>query len=338
MYKDKNGYLRETVYIDGKRKVFSGKTKKDIALKMMEFNLKQKEQMRFSAVAELWEEDNWDHLRYGSYRTYSPCLKRALLRFGSKYINEIKPIEIQSWLKDLGKQYAFKTVSNHKSIVSQICDYAIVNLGIDMPNPCDRVKVPSGLRKNTREALSAAERQAILSTTKDDLQIAYVILFTGARLGECLALRMSDCDMKNNVIHITKSVSFHGNQPVISSPKTENSVRTVPLLPPLKERLKELNLPKDAFIVSGEKPMTKSSLYRRWDTYCKKKGIHIDRHTIRHQYATTLYEAGIDAKAAQELLGHAQIATTMDIYTHISEEKKTKEFMKLASYVEENLG
>ncbi|MBL2317222.1 site-specific integrase, partial [Klebsiella pneumoniae] len=56
-------------------------------------------------------------------------------------------------------------------------------------------------------------------------------------------------------------------------------------------------------------------------------------HSIRHQYATTLYEAGIDAKTAQDLLGHAQIATTMDIYTHISEEKKLKDFMKLATYV-----
>ena len=302
MYKDTIGLYRETIYINGKRKVISGKTRKDVMMKIVALDIKQKEQQKFRSVADLWEEANWDRLRFGSYRTYGPCLRRAVQKFGEKNIDEIKPIEIQSWLRELGQQYAFKTVSNHKCVLSQICDYAIVNLGVDMPNPCDRVKIPSGLKKGTREALSVNERQAILSTTKDELQLGFLILYTGCRLGEALALQMQDVDLKNNIVHITKSVAFHGNQPVISSPKTENSVRTVPLLPPLKERLLELNLPGDAFIVSGEKPLTKSSLYTRWKTFCKRKGIHIDRHSIRHQYATTLYEAGIDAKTAQDLL------------------------------------
>lgn len=337
MYKDKRGLYREMVVINGKRKYFSGKTKKDVALKMMKYNIEQKEQTTVRGVADLWQEANWDRLRFGSLRTYEPCLKRILDRFGDKDISTIKTIEVQTWLKDLGDQYAQKTVSNHKSLLSQICDFAIVNLGIEMQNPCDRAKLPSGLRKGTREALSDRERTAILSTTKDELQLAYLILYTGCRLGEALALQMRDIDMKNDVIHITKSVAFHGNQPQIQQPKTKNSVRTVPLLPPLKERLKELHLPQDAFIVSGEKPLTKTALYRRWESFCKKKGIHIDRHSIRHQYATTLYDAGIDAKSAQDLLGHAQIATTMDIYTHISEEKRKKDFSTLTEFVKKNL-
>lgn len=336
MYRDKKGIYRETVYINGKRKVFSGKTKKDALLKMALFNIQQKDSLSFETVAEMWKEDNWEKLKFGSYRTYKPCLDRAVLKFGKTAIDKIKPVEVQTWLRDLGQQYAHKTVANHKSIVSQVCDYAIVNLGVDMWNPCDRVKLPSGLKKGTRNALSHEERQAILSTTKNELQLAFLILFTGCRLGEALALQMKDVDMKKNEIHISKSVAFHGNQPVIQSTKTENGIRTVPLLPPLKERLQELKLPTEAFIVSGEKPMTKSALYRRWEKFCKDKGISIDRHSIRHQYATTLYEAGIEPKSAQELLGHAQISTTMDIYTHISEEKKLKDYVKLATYVANN--
>ena len=337
MYKDKRGLYREMVVINGKRKYFSGKTKKDVALKMMKYNIEQKEQTTVRGVADLWQEANWDRLRFGSLRTYEPCLKRILDRFGDRDISTIKTIEVQTWLKDLGETYAQKTVSNHKSLLSQICDFAIVNLGIEMQNPCGRAKLPSGLRKGTREALSDKERQAILSTSADELQLAYLILYTGCRLGEALALQMRDVDMKNDVIHITKSVAFHGNQPQIQAPKTKNSVRTVPLLPPLKERLKELHLPQDAFIVSGEKPLTKTALYRRWESFCKSKGIKIDRHSIRHQYATTLYDAGIDAKSAQDLLGHAQIATTMDIYTHISEEKRKKDFSTLTEFVQKNL-
>lgn len=337
MYKDSRGLYREMVVINGKRKFFSGKTKKDVALKMMQFRIEQKEQMTVQGVIEIWKESNWERLRFGSLRTYEPCLKRIIDKFGNRDISSIKTIEVQSWLKELGDQYAFKTVSNHKSLLSQICDFAIVNLGIEMQNPCDRAKLPSGLKKGTREALSDIERRAILSTSKDEFQLGYLILYTGCRLGEALALQMRDIDMKKDLIYITKSVAFHGNKPQIQSPKTKNSVRTVPLLPPLKSRLKELRLPQDAFIVSGEKPLTKSALYRRWETFCKSKGIHIDRHSIRHQFATTLYDAGIDAKSAQDLLGHAQIATTMDIYTHISEEKRKKDFSILTEFVTKEL-
>ena len=333
MKKNDKGLYRTAITINGKRKWFSGKTRKDVMQKIAMYRIEEKESITFGSVAEKWQEDNWDRLRFGSYRTYAPCLERAVQKFGKTDIDKLKPIEIQTWLRDLGRTYAFKTVANHKSIVSQVCDYAIVNLGIDMYNPCDKVKMPAGLKKGTRNALSADERTAILSTTKDENQLAFLILFTGCRLGEALALQIKDIDMKNNVVHITKSVAFHGNQPVIQTTKTENGIRDVPLLSPLKDRLKELNLPREAYIVSGEKPMTKSALYRRWDAFCKAKGIHIDRHTIRHQYATTLYEAGIDAKTAQDLLGHAQIATTMDIYTHISAEKKLKDFMKLETFV-----
>ena len=332
MYKDKRGLWRETLYIDGKRKVFSGKTKKDVALKMSMYSDKRKESFTFKAAAEAWQEDNWDRLRFGSYRTYSPCLKRAIEKFGEYDLEKIKPIQVKTWLQDLGEVYAMKTVQTHKSVVSQVFDYAIVNLNYDIANPCDRVKLPSGLKKGTRKALSNDEVQAILSTTKYDFQLGFVILFTGCRCGEALALKMSDVDMKENIISIHSQITHKGNRPILAPPKTINSVRTVPLLPELKERLKELKLKKDQYIVSGDAPLTKSALDKRWKKFCKEKGIDIDRHSIRHHYATVLYNAGIDAKSAQVLLGHAQISTTMDIYTHLSEQKRAEDYLKLANY------
>ncbi len=335
MYKDKRGLWRESVTINGKRKVFSAKSKKDLALKMMSFNIKQKESLSFQSVADLWEEEFWNKLRFGSLRTYKPCLRRCVEKFGSRQIDSIKPKEIQAWMKDLGEDLAYKTVRNHKSVLSQIFDYAIVNLDIDMPNPCDRVRLPSGLKKGTRKALSEEEREKILSTTPDEFQLAYLILYTGARCGEALALKLSDVDFDKNIITIHDAVVHHGNIPVISPPKTDAAVRIVPLLPPLKTRLKAMNLKKTDYIVSGEKPLTKSALAKRWKKWCKDHDLDIDRHSIRHQYATSLYESGIDIKTAQDLLGHAQISTTMDIYTHLSDEKRLRDFIQLATYFEE---
>ena len=336
MFKDNRGNWRWDVIIEGKRKVFTGKTQKEVRAKREayeeELKVAKKQAMKFSAVADMWEEDSWDRLRFGSYRTYAPCLQRCKDKFGKKDIRDIKPVEVQAWIRELGQTYSFKTVYNHKCIMSQIFDYGIANLNLDIYNPCDRVKMPRGLKRGSRRALTDEERNAILSTTKDELQLAYLILYTGCRCGEALALKMSDVDMKHDVIHITKSISHHGNQPEISTTKTEKGIRTVPLLPQLKQRLQELDLPQDAYIVSGDKPLTKSALDKRWKKWCKEKGISIDRHSIRHQYATSLYEAGIDMKMAQDLLGHAQISTTMDIYTHLSEAKKAKESDKLAAY------
>ncbi len=334
MYKTKNGLWREAIRINGKKKMFSGKSKKEVMLKIYQYKEEQERALTLGYAAEQWKEENWEKLRFGSFRTYSPCLDRIIAKFGDRVLSEIAPREIQSWLKELGQTYAQKTVSNHKCVLSQIYDYAILNLDKELYNPCDRVKLPPGLRKSTRNALSEQERQAILSTTTSDFQLGFLILFTGCRLGEALALQLKDVDFKNDLVHITKSVGFHGNQPVINPPKTSSGVRTVPLLPPLKERLKALHLKKDDYIVSGEKPLTKSILFRRWEKFCKDKSIHIDRHSIRHQYATTLYEAGIDAKSAQELLGHAQIQTTLDVYTHISESKQKQDYIKLANYIQ----
>ena len=342
MYKDKKGLYRESVMIDGKRKVFSAKRKQDLMLKIAKYNNDRRieliEALKFRSVAEEWKEAHWCELRIGSKRSYAPCYERALEKFGDRDIDSIRPIEIQAWLRELGYQYALKTVQNHKGVMSQIFDFAILNLNMEISNPCNVAKLPSGLRKGTRDSLKQREVDAVLSTTKDELQLAYLIMFTGCRCGEALALQYKDVDFNQSVIHITKGVVHVGNRPVLQAPKTKNSVRDVPLLPQLRDRLLELNLKADDYIVSGEYPLTKSALCKRWNKYCKSKDISIDRHSIRHQYATMLYEAGIDPKSAQELLGHAQISTTMDIYTHLTDSKKAENYLILATFCNEQIG
>lgn len=334
MYYDaKKKLWRETVSINGQKKVFSGKTKQDALLKIVRFKDEAKKSILFDSVAEQWYEEKWEKLRFGSWSSYNACYRRILEQFGERSIEEIKPKDVQAYLNHLGEDFAMKTVANHKTVLTQIFDYAIVEIGMDMYNPCDRVKLPQGLRKSKRNNLTTEEVKVIQSGNLTDFQLAYLILYTGCRCGEAIALQMKDVDMKKDVIHITKSIRHHGNQPVMQQTKTVNSIRTIPLLKPLKLRLKQLNLSQEEFIVSGEKPLTKSALDKRWKKWCRDNGISIDRHTIRHQYATILYESGVDAKTAQELLGHAQIATTMDIYTHLSESQKQKARIQLETYL-----
>ena len=61
--------------------------------------------------------------------------------------------------------------------------------------------------------------------------------------------------------------------------------------------------------------------------------MHFDRHSIRHTYATMLYESGVDIKSAQKLLGHANFQTTMDVYTHLSDRHLKEASEKLENYL-----
>lgn len=70
-----------------------------------------------------------------------------------------------------------------------------------------------------------------------------------------------------------------------------------------------------------------------WEAYVKATGLTITPHQLRHAYAGVLFEAGLDAKDAQELMGHANISVTRDIYTQISKTHKIKAQEKLNAFV-----
>ena len=345
-YYDKSkGLYRKQVTINGKRKMFSGKTRQSVMLKIMSYKEETNTLPTLEDVADGWKEKHWEEVREGTLRSYSAPLKRIIDRFGEYPIDTITSKDIQAFYNKLSESYSSKTVHQHKIIFGLIYKYAQFDLGLDIENQSERTTLPSGMRKSTRNALGDKEK-AIVSSVKnsENFILPYLLYYTGTRCGEALALQMQDVDFANKKITIYKQVTHHGNQPVISDPKTQNAFRSVPLLPSLENRLKKENLKPTDYISSGcSIPLTKSALDKRWKKWCKTYGLidpegkpTIDRHSIRHQYATTLYEAGIEPKSAQHLLGHADIKTTLDIYTHISQEQFDKDFQALSSYMEKD--
>ena len=327
MYKNEKGLWRQSITIDGKRKVFSAKSKHDLMLKIAEYRNQIKYHTpTYESVASSWQEFTWDRISHGTQRCYASPLSDTVSAFGSKELSDIQPQDIQRWLNSLPLSY--KSIATRKSIISQIFDFAYINLGLDIRNPCARIKIDPKKPKGHRQALLPEEIQAIRDTKKGEFILAPLILYTGMRTGEALGLTFSDLDFKKKVIHITKSIDHYGNKPVISTTKTVNSVRDVPLLSQLEALLPDDHSP-DRYIVSGDSPLTKSALTKRWAKWKKEHGIEIDRHQIRHTYASILYQAGVDPKSAQHLLGHANISTTMDIYTHMSDQHVKDALAKL---------
>ena len=82
----------------------------------------------------------------------------------------------------------------------------------------------------------------------------------------------------------------------------------------------------------GKRPLTKGAFDKRWKSYCNKYNINITAHQLRHGFATMLFEAEIDAKDAQDLMGHSDINLTKSIYTHIRDKRKKDTANKLNAF------
>ena len=126
-----------------------------------------------------------------------------------------------------------------------------------------------------------------------------------------------DIDRVKKRIKIKRSAYNVSTKPEIKEPKTAAGIRSVPLLPALAAALPDK---KHGFIFSinnGQSPAPVWVIDHAYKAYQKRTGITVSPHEIRHGYATALHEAGVDYKTAQQLLGHAQLSTTMDIYTDI---------------------
>lgn len=158
-------------------------------------------------------------------------------------------------------------------------------------------------------------------------------LYAGLRVGEICALRAGDIDALSGTLSIDRSVqriTLNGkSQLLVDRPKSESSERVIPLHPELLRLLQELteNMPPDAYIMTGhaDRPMDPRTCQYQFTTLLKRCGIrHRGFHALRHTFATRCVETGADIKSVSTLLGHADIKTTLKLYTHPSLESKRR--------------
>ena len=301
----------------GKRKYFYGTSEREINKKIMEYTTAMEIGRSFKEVAEEWWEDASPNLARQTIKVYKPSLARVIETFGDISIKEIKPREISRFLQMLAKKdLAHKTVMTHRTIINQIYDHAVVEGDVEI-NPCASVQTPKNLKSEKRSAATAEEEQ-IVREHRNLWAFPYIALMTGMRRGEILALQWRDIDFDNNIINVTKSAEFIGNQATIKSPKTEAGIRMVPLLDELKDFLLEQPDRKpENYVISddGKNPLGHRRYQTLYKNFAEETGITCTAHQLRHSFATTAFESGVDAKAIQEIIGHKQLSTTMDRYT-----------------------
>lgn len=202
-------------------------------------------------------------------------------------------------------------------------------------NPAEAVTLPRKKQKEI-QILTKEQRDRFLEVLKEDrLGAAFAtLLLAGLRRSELLALTWQDIDFKNETISVTKGLVYTKEKGlVIQEPKTEKSKRIVPILDILLmflrrhqiRMLEEGNYGKDkpVFCTQNGTYIHPRNLNRKYYELLKKAGIKdVNLHALRHTFATMLLEAGVNLKIVQELMGHARVSTTADVYSHVLLEMK----------------
>ena len=285
-------------------------------------------------------------LRPRTWESYEIIVRNHLVpAIGALPLQSLRPEHLQKLYNEKTAQgYSPQTVHHINKVIHGALEQAIKNRLIQH-NPAKAVTLPR-LKRDEIQVMTREQQTRFIEALADHpLGVAFLVLLgTGIRRGELLGLHWADVDLEEGVIYIRNNlVQVKGRGLVLQEPKTEKSKRIIPLpravLEELKrhqERMREAGLydpedPNTPVFCSGEgNYIWPRNFSRAYDALRRKAGIEgITLHALRHTFATNLLEHGENLKVVQELLGHAKIATTADIYSHVAPEIKREAVKKL---------
>lgn len=304
---------------------------------------------------------------YSMQKAHKGNVKLLKASIGTMLVKDVRPIDIQSFANTC-KKHSKTYVTKIRHDVTNIFEYAVANR-IILESPCKSVKWENS-GEGTHRALEDWERDLITNHWKEHKAgiWAMLMLYAGMRPGEALALNWDN--IKEDSIVICDARHYENNKPVITeeTTKTLAGQRVVPIVPPLKAMIDALPRHDGELICTSEngKPVTQSAYKRNWTTFMnilrmkhlklgegfKGKGacgLRVDKlkdglrekwentmnvtpYDLRHSYCSILFDADVDVKTAQYLMGHKSLEITLKIYTHLSEAKKQRSYDKLFEF------
>lgn len=301
--------------------------------------------MTVDAWYKYWMEDikgktvRWSTLN-GYKDRYEKNIRHAI---GKMIISDVKPMHCQGILNAMDNSgYSAGSMEKTKMVMSAMFSDACEN-GIIRVNPVKKsVKCPKKEKRDAR-VLTLDEQARFLEVAKKSVNYNHFlfILQTGVRSSELRGLRWGDIDFENRVIHIRRNAVYNSrtNKFIIGELKTKSGERDIPmteiayklLIDIKKSRSKVLGIEfaDHVFLNKNGKLTTGGSYDKCLKSICDRAGIRkIGMHTLRHSFATRCIEAGMKPKTLQKILGHTNIAMTMDLYVHVTDDEKVKEMKK----------
>ena len=342
----RKGYKCETFIWNGKRTYCYGKTEQeahDNAVRkkaLLEANVQRsKSRLTVSKWANQWLKD----YKQGSvgdawYKQTEGIIRNHILpSIGDKLLRDVTATDINR----LMHSKANLSVSHQRKIaqiILQIFDSAVEN-DLIVKVPTRRIKTSVGKQNKVSRTLTEQERSLTLAVADKHPQdglFFLIMLFCGCRPQEVARLKMSDYDKETKTLYVHEARKADGS---VGDPKSKSGTRLIPVPDYLAERLDKLNKKQSELICTSQQghPLTKTSQKRMW--YRFKRYMDIENGAVtfrggivkstladdlrpycyRHTYCTDLQDAGVPITVAKDLMGHADIKVTAQIYTHKSQ-------------------
>lgn len=298
--------------------------------------------LSFNDVVEEWLSYKKMTIKKSTYSNYEYMINKYLRPYlQDKKIIELERYDFNELISELNLELSPKTVRDITCILKSILSYIEEEYGgkiktnkivvpkLDMEN----ITIFSKIEKNRIES------HCIQGNNLKELGIV-ICMNTGLRIGEICALRWKDINLEKRIICVQATLeriydeNLKKTKVIIDKPKTKNSIRQIPIsnklyniLKPLKKKYKD-----EDFFLTGKaekyvEPRSYQYIYKGVLKSCKVQPHKF--HCLRHSFASECINVGMDIKALSEILGHANVNITLNIYVHSSYKTKKKYLEKI---------
>jgi integrase len=288
-------------------------------------------------------------LAVSTYRSYKGTVDNHIKpALGPTKLNKLAPAQLQTYYNSKREKLSPTSVLYHHRILHAAFKQA-VRFNVLERNPCDSVTPP---QREVHEAILPNQDiiEKIMAYVQGTVMFIPILLgiTTGMRRGEICGLTWDNIDIDNRIIAVTGGMKRDDEKKLVIGPTKTKQNRIMAITQFTQECLKHYKANQNRLKLAIGKSYPKTNLVCCWadgspldpDYVTKKWGKIITKlkiednirfHDLRHNFATTLLEEGVSMKIASELLGHADIRTTQNIYTHVSMELKQKAVENLDS-------
>lgn len=340
----KYGYCYGKTYREAKQKVARART----ALLTGKPTPTTSRKRRFAFYCDEWLRINRNRIKESTYVKYSTILeKHVKARLGGCLVQSLTSLIVEQFSHDLlyEEELSPKTVKDILTMLHSVIKYT--SRQFPEPLPMIEIVYPK-VPKNEMRVLSVEEQTRFVKYLLEDIDECkfgvLLALLTGIRIGEVCALRWENVSIKEKTIKVNATMQrlrdLEGEgktktKIVISEPKSDTSVRVIPLTDYAVNLCKSvLCSNSSAFVLTGDadrfvEPRTMQYKLERYTEECGLEGVHF--HTLRHTFATRCVEVNFEIKSLSEILGHSSPRITLERYVHSSMELKRSNMNKLSA-------
>jgi len=348
--KGKRHYYTETVH--GRKKDAEAR----LAELLVEYNhdqLVQPDQVTVAQYMDKWLQTYAKlKVRETTYARYESLIRvHVKPNFGERRLRDLRAEEIQTLYRELQSRLSNHSIRRLHYVLHEALKYAERWKYVSQ-NIMKQVEPPP--EPDTEMVIWTEEevrRFLEVSQTNRHYALFHLLLHTGLRVGEALALKWQNTDLDNRTLLITHTLRQAGRKPKLGPTKRKNSKRLIPIVKPVVQVLQQHRIKQMehrlalgseyrdmGFVFASEvgTPLNISNIHRRhWRPLVQKAKVpYICIHNLRHTAVSLLIRAGVDITTISNILGHSNPTVTLNIYSHLLPGAKEDAMERLARLID----